>query len=313
MFTFAFVLMTTSIKDGYEDLQRARSDRDENNRKVTVVRFDRDGSIVETEIFTQNLCAGDIIKLSGTHAVPADMVLLMTSTYADGNQCYVETANIDGETNLKVKEAPPALAPMVADGELSLDLVNASLTFEPPNKNIHNFVGTLRVEAMDTPIALSADNLLLRGSLFSNTDWAYGVAVYMGQESKIQMNNRLAPSKMSKLEEKLNRAIIIIFFAQIILVSISVISLFLLGFQNDSDLPYVFPPGSDNASVLPLWLESWYVSLILSTLSIVTSTILIPVLFFIFSCFVSFNVSGLCSSYCTITLFPFPSTLPLNW
>jgi magnesium-transporting ATPase (P-type) len=34
------------------------------------------------------------------------MLLIMTSLHSDGNQCYVETANIDGETNLKLKEAP---------------------------------------------------------------------------------------------------------------------------------------------------------------------------------------------------------------
>lgn len=42
-----FVLMVTSIKEAVEDIERARSDRDENTSKATVVTFDRDGREVE--------------------------------------------------------------------------------------------------------------------------------------------------------------------------------------------------------------------------------------------------------------------------
>jgi hypothetical protein len=56
--------------------------------------------------------------------------------------------------------------------------------------------------------------------------------VYAGQETKIQLNSLDAPSKMSKLEQNLNTAIIIIFIAQISLVTMSVISIYALGYQN---------------------------------------------------------------------------------
>ena len=114
-------------------------------------------------------------------------------------------------------------------------------------------------------MSLSEDNLLLRGSVFSNTDWGYGVVVYTGQETKVQMNNRRAPSKLSKVEEYVNEAIKLIFVAQQTLVGISVLCVYLLGYQYESDLPYVFPPDSDddNGSVLPLWLELWFVFFIL--------------------------------------------------
>ena len=35
--------------------------------------------------------------------VPVDVILILTSNYDDGNQCYIETANIDGETNYYCK------------------------------------------------------------------------------------------------------------------------------------------------------------------------------------------------------------------
>lgn len=133
---------------GLEDLQRARSDRDENNRyacyivlhfipkyiilyytisynrKVTIVKFTESGETEEIETETRLIQAGDIIKLSGHTSVPADMILFLTSNYADANNCYIETANIDGETNLKLREAPayPALRKLATQGKPSLEM-----------------------------------------------------------------------------------------------------------------------------------------------------------------------------------------------
>jgi P-type E1-E2 ATPase len=42
---------------------------------------------------------GDIIRLRKDGIIPADMLLLSTS-HVDGI-CFIETANLDGETNLK--------------------------------------------------------------------------------------------------------------------------------------------------------------------------------------------------------------------
>lgn len=265
--TLLVVLMITSIKELGEDLQRGKSDSFENTRMIKVVTFDEGGRPVETEKQSRYICPGDIVKLEGQMASPVDLLLILTSLNDDGNKCFIETANIDGETNLKVREGPPglldSLGPLIAAGKPVPELFKGSMSFEAPNKNIHNFVGTLKLDASPESIPLGANNIVLRSALFSNTDWGYGIAIYTGQETKIQMNNRNAPSKMSKIEEKLNKAIIIIFIAQVVLVSISVASIWFMGFQNNGDLPYVFPPGTDSISVLPLWLEQWFVFFLL--------------------------------------------------
>ena len=224
------------------------------------------GSSFISNIFGVQIRAGDIIKLKGHCQVPADMLLIMTSLHRDGNQCYVETANIDGETNLKLKEAPPEMKKLIRNDEYpSLPLFLGHCEYEPPNKNIHNFIGALHLDAADEPIALGAENLLLRSSIFSNTEWGYGIAIYVGQESKIQMNNRHAPSKMSKIEVYVNKAIKLIFMAQCTLVTVAVISFFALGYSDEDDFPYVYPDNGDYSeeSVLPLFLENWIIFFIL--------------------------------------------------
>lgn len=148
-------------------------------------------------------------------SVPVDLLLILTSMHADGNQCYIETSNIDGETNLKLREAPSNLLSIVGDGTPTSQMFNGYIEFEPPNKHIHNFVGALHLDSLHDAVPLSAENVLLRGSFFTNTDWAYGVAVYVGQETKLQMNNRHAASKMSTTEKYANTAIKIVFLAQV--------------------------------------------------------------------------------------------------
>jgi len=267
--TLVFVLLVTCFKEAIEDLGRFKSDYEENYATAIVVRYDQASSVfVEIEIDRCDIKAGDIIKLNGKSRVPADMLLILTSNYKDGNNCFIETANIDGETNLKVREAPASLLKClpkeVKDDKPSYHLFNGDITFEPPNKNIHNFTGSmeLNIDGIDT-IPLSNDNILLRGSVFCNTDWCYGVAIYTGKETKVQMCSKAAETKVCNLDKEVNTAIKIIFLFQVILVSISVISVFGLHYNDNSRFPYIFGDGEKRASVLPLWLEQWFVFFIL--------------------------------------------------
>ena len=133
--------------------------------------------------------------------------------------------------------------------------------FEKPNKSIYTFVGALHYDDASCP--LGPENLLLRSSVFCNTDWAYGVALYTGRDSKIQMNNSLPPNKMSNFEKYANKAIAGVFVAQTLLVLAAVASFYALGYDDFREkLPYVYPNGS-TSTVIPLWLEQIIVFYIL--------------------------------------------------
>lgn len=54
---------------------------------------------VWTETCWQDIIVGDLIKLKCDEIFPADLLLLHTAS-VDG-VCFIETANLDGETNLK--------------------------------------------------------------------------------------------------------------------------------------------------------------------------------------------------------------------
>ena len=90
-------------------MQRNKSDNYENTKDVILVTFNEEGEPEETIVHSMDIAPGDIVKLMGTTQVPMDIVLILTSIHDDGNKCYISTANLDGETNLKLKEGPGQL------------------------------------------------------------------------------------------------------------------------------------------------------------------------------------------------------------
>lgn len=52
---------------------------------------------------SQDIKVGDVIRVKEEESFPCDLVLL-SSSYIDG-KCYLTTANLDGETNYKVRKA----------------------------------------------------------------------------------------------------------------------------------------------------------------------------------------------------------------
>jgi magnesium-transporting ATPase (P-type) len=93
------VVMISVIKDGIEDLKRHSADS-RINLKLARKVSKTDGKI-ETKTWKE-LKVGDIILIFGDDEIPADTVVLSCGG-VQGESCFVETAAIDGETNLKLK------------------------------------------------------------------------------------------------------------------------------------------------------------------------------------------------------------------
>ncbi|KFH12278.1 phospholipid-translocating P-type ATPase, flippase subfamily protein [Toxoplasma gondii VAND] len=199
---------------------------------------------------------GDVILCLKNDCFPADMVLLATSDTRGG--AFVETASLDGETNLKLKQTHRVtfewLGSFLPLAVCFLLTRAGRIRCQVPNRDLNTYEGVLELDAGSCDLgetddseldaaaafankarcgtlrawpqvdaALSVQQLLLRGCRLRNTEWILGLVVYTGQETKIQMNSSTPPRKSSRVERLTNRLTLSIWFVQTLLcLSVSV-------------------------------------------------------------------------------------------
>ena len=198
-------------------------DREENNRKVKVKG--RNNTFYDTE--WKKLRVGNLVKVCKDEYFPADLVLL-SSSHEDG-VCYVETMNLDGETNLKLKHALEETSHL--HDENSFEQFRAVIKCEDPNERLYSFIGTLSYDGKDYP--LSIQQLLLRGSKLKNTEYVFGVVIFAGHDTKVMQNATDPPSKRSKIEKKMDKIIYLLFST---LVLIAFVGSLFFGIETKKDL-----------------------------------------------------------------------------
>ncbi|PWY87714.1 haloacid dehalogenase-like hydrolase [Aspergillus heteromorphus CBS 117.55] len=209
-------------KEGFDDWRRYRLDKEENNRYAPVLRpgsgmFSQsapsDGVSVSSDsqdwapVKWQHIKVGDVVRLERDQPVPADMVLL----HADGPNgvAYVETMALDGETNLKNKQPSQPVAKLCGTVE---GICSNALHFavEDPNMDLYKFDGNVTMSA-DEKLPLTNNDIMYRGSILRNTERAFGMVIYTGEECKIRMNANKNPRiKSPSLQAKVNRVVMLI-------------------------------------------------------------------------------------------------------
>lgn len=159
----------------------------------------------------KKLEVGDIVLLRDNDQVPADIVVLSTSD-PDG-LCYLETKNLDGETNLKPRRSVKATSSITSEEDVEKSTFY--LDSEPPHQNLYSYHGVLRYRdpfsEEEKQDAVTINELLLRGCAVRNTSWIIGLVVFTGADTKIMLNGGDTPSKRSKIEMETNFNVIVNF------------------------------------------------------------------------------------------------------
>eukprot|EP00184_Porphyridium_aerugineum_P003775 CAMPEP_0184699716 /NCGR_PEP_ID=MMETSP0313-20130426/5882_1 /TAXON_ID=2792 /ORGANISM="Porphyridium aerugineum, Strain SAG 1380-2" /LENGTH=1733 /DNA_ID=CAMNT_0027158839 /DNA_START=49 /DNA_END=5250 /DNA_ORIENTATION=- len=136
LLTLSIMILISGVRESIEDTKRHKQDRRVNNAETEVV------GMTEKQKWG-TLCVGQIVKLRNREHVPADMLLLCTSSL-DG-VVFVETKNLDGESNLKRKISLSGLSDYCGDEKQLLSL-KGFVECDAPNDKIYEFKGVLTIE-----------------------------------------------------------------------------------------------------------------------------------------------------------------------
>ena len=240
------ILCLTAAKEVLEDLKRHQADRRVNNDLVQVLTHT--GDLIKKK--WADISVGDILKIENFSFFPADLILLSSSE--PQGMCHIETANLDGETNLKIRTSLTQTSDYT-DGT-RLAKLTGQVQAELPNKQLYDFAGRIvpstevsqvdgGVEISSEPIPLTADQMLLRGSRL-RSPWVFGLVVYTGHESKLLKNSNKTPLKRSTIDIVTNYQIIFLFCILVVLAVTSTIGNYVVS-SNGDDHPYLLASADD--------------------------------------------------------------------
>ncbi|XP_014054598.1 phospholipid-transporting ATPase IA isoform X3 [Salmo salar] len=196
-----FILVVAAVKEFIEDLKRHNADSVVNKKECQVLR-----NGAWEIVHWAKVGVGEVVKAANGDHLPADLVILSSSE--PQGMCYIETSNLDGETNLKIRQGLQ-ITSEIKDID-SLMRLSGRMECESPNRHLYEFVGNIRLDGHST-VPLGPDQILLRGAQLRNTQWVHGVVVYTGHDTKLMQNSTRPPLKLSNVERITNFQILLLF------------------------------------------------------------------------------------------------------
>uniref|UniRef100_A0A7N6FEE1 Phospholipid-transporting ATPase n=1 Tax=Anabas testudineus TaxID=64144 RepID=A0A7N6FEE1_ANATE len=158
-----FILIVAAVKEIIEDLKRHKADNVVNKKECQGIENHFCLFIILLQVFICSL----------HNSEPQGM-------------CYIETSNLDGETNLKIRQGLQVTA------------------------EIKDIDSLMRLSGRMEWAQLQ-NQILLRGAQLRNTQWVHGVVVYTGHDTKLMQNSTRPPLKLSNVERITNFQILVLF------------------------------------------------------------------------------------------------------
>lgn len=109
------ILGVSALKEIVEDVRRHRADKETNNRLVDVMH---NGEFRQKK--WQDVKVGEAVRITADRFFPADIVLVSSS--GPMGICYIETANLDGETKSEFQNFPFDSIPQAERLSFELDV-----------------------------------------------------------------------------------------------------------------------------------------------------------------------------------------------
>ncbi|GJJ12412.1 hypothetical protein Clacol_006654 [Clathrus columnatus] len=154
--------------------------------------------------FWEDIRVGDFIKIRSDEPIPADVLICTTSE--EDNEAFIETKNLDGETNLKSRQGVNGLQYLRTARDCATS-PGFQIDCDAPDVSMFRLNGAVVTKEGTHPISLQTT--LLRGTVLRNTKWVIGLVLYTGEDTKISLNSGDTPSKRSLVERQMNPQVMV--------------------------------------------------------------------------------------------------------
>ncbi|KAF5390550.1 hypothetical protein D9757_002774 [Collybiopsis confluens] len=154
----------------------------------------------------EDIRVGDFVRIADNEPIPADVLICSTSD--PENVAFIETKNLDGETNLKSRNAVTGMTHL-SDAESCANADGFRIMCDRPEVNMYRLDAMVENKDSEKKFPVDLQTVLLRGTVLKNTDWVIGIVVFTGEDTKIVMNAGGTPSKRSRVERQMNPQVLI--------------------------------------------------------------------------------------------------------
>ncbi|ORD94357.1 P-type ATPase, partial [Enterospora canceri] len=232
---FSVVIGTSMIKDAIEDYKRHQEDNEANSKEVHRLKIPNRSSLnpienntsikAEEDVVCVEKCGkGDLLVVYENELVPADVVILKCYTEKPIGHCYVETSNLDGETNIKKKYSlglyEECDSCKANNNYLEDDCVtrmgNEIKTFEleDTGETFTEYFCKIGIKSENgewNHRYANIKNTILRGSVLKNTKFALCLVTAVGYSTKMSKSVKKTAKGKSTFEKRTETIIYSIF------------------------------------------------------------------------------------------------------
>ena len=211
LFPLVFVVTVTLTKEAIDDISRFKRDLEANSEifeKLTPEGTER--------IKSSSIKVGDVIHLRKNQKIPADMIFLRTEETS--GSVFLRTDQLDGETDWKLRIAATMTQKYANDEEMFE--ASPEVFAERPNREIYDFVGTLKGEREIEPLNL--ENTLWMNCVLASSS-AIGCVIYTGRDTRAIMNQNVPKQKLGQIDRDITKLVVVLFLITIIL-SVTMVS-----------------------------------------------------------------------------------------
>jgi magnesium-transporting ATPase (P-type) len=155
-------------------------------------------------VFENEYFPADLVLVSSLNTPTDDLKIIKPEELGI---CYVETKGLDGETNLKFRQAKTEISSKYL---CEKDYANFSGSIECtlPNEMIYDFSAKYYPSEDNSEfIVVDKQSLLLRGCSLKQTYCIYGMVVYVGPDTKMLKNYPVFRYKVATIERQFNKHI----------------------------------------------------------------------------------------------------------